>query len=81
MTKDHKVFGHTSTRFLENQEYSLYINSFCWSVNILANILMIEDNTFIGRVIQVVLEEIGHRVEWCKSGTEAFDALDSNNLI
>ncbi|EHQ89635.1 response regulator with CheY-like receiver, AAA-type ATPase, and DNA-binding domains [Desulfosporosinus youngiae DSM 17734] len=43
----------------------------------MANILMIEDNTFIGRVIQMVLEEVGHKVEWCKSGTEAFDVLDS----
>ncbi|HBV88604.1 MAG TPA: response regulator [Desulfosporosinus sp.] len=43
----------------------------------MANILMVEDNTFIGRVIQMVLEDIGHKVEWCKSGTEAFDVLDS----
>lgn len=42
----------------------------------MAKILIVEDNTAIGRIIQIVLEDIGHTVKWCKTGIEAFDALE-----
>ncbi|WP_407311246.1 response regulator [Desulfosporosinus sp. SB140] len=42
----------------------------------MANILIIEDNIAIGRVVQMALEDTGHNVEWCKSGTEALDVLE-----
>ncbi|WP_088227472.1 response regulator [Desulfosporosinus sp. FKB] len=41
----------------------------------MANILVVEDNAAIGRVIQLALEENGHFVQLCKSGNEAIDLL------
>ncbi|AFM41587.1 response regulator with CheY-like receiver, AAA-type ATPase, and DNA-binding domains [Desulfosporosinus acidiphilus SJ4] len=41
----------------------------------MANILIVEDNAAISRVIQLALEENGHIVQFCKSGNEAIDLL------
>ena len=43
----------------------------------MARILMIEDAEILGMSIQVTLEEIGHRVRWCRTLSNARRALEA----